>query len=68
VLAKSELAKKAGVKTGMVNWEARQLCPGIIMCPPQFEQYIKYSKLAKEIYKRYTPQVESFGMDVRAKV
>ena len=28
VLAKSDLAKKAGVKTGMVNWEARQLCPG----------------------------------------
>jgi len=26
VLAKSELAKKAGVKTGMVNWEAKGLC------------------------------------------
>ena len=24
VLAKSDLAKKAGIKTGMVNWEARQ--------------------------------------------
>ena len=24
VLAKSELAKKAGVKTGMVNWELQQ--------------------------------------------
>ena len=32
VLAKSDLAKKAGVKTGMVNWEARQLCPGL--CRP----------------------------------
>ena len=31
VLAKSDLAKKAGVKTGMVNWEARQLCPGLIV-------------------------------------
>lgn len=30
VLAKSELAKKAGVKTGMVNFEARKLCPGLI--------------------------------------
>ena len=27
VLAKSELAKKAGVKTGQANWEARQTCP-----------------------------------------
>ena len=28
VLAKSEKAKKAGIKTGMVNWEARLKCPG----------------------------------------
>ena len=30
VLAKSDLAKKAGVKTGMVNWEARQLCRDLL--------------------------------------
>ena len=35
VLAKSDLAKKAGVKTGMVNWEARQLCRNLIIVPPQ---------------------------------
>lgn len=44
VLAKSELAKRAGVKTGMVNWEARQRCPDLIVVPPQYEQYLKYSK------------------------
>ena len=27
VLAKSEKAKKAGVKTGMVNWEAKNFAP-----------------------------------------
>ena len=63
VLAKSELAKKAGVKTGMVNWEARQLCPGLIMVKPQYEQYLKYSELARNIYQRYTDQVEPYGMD-----
>lgn len=63
VLAKSELAKKAGVKTGMVNWEARQLCPNLILVPPQYEQYLKYSKLAHEIYNRYSDLVEPFGMD-----
>lgn len=63
VLAKSEIAKKAGVKTGMVNWEARQRCPDLIVLPPQFEQYLKYSKLTREIYRRYTDQVEPFGMD-----
>ena len=36
VLAKSEKAKKAGVKTGMVNWEAKQRCPDLIIVPPQY--------------------------------
>lgn len=63
VLAKSQLAKQAGVKTGMANWEARQACPGLIVVPPQYDEYLKYSKLAHEIYWRYTDQVEPFGMD-----
>ena len=63
VLAKSELAKKAGVKTGMVNWEARALCKNLIVVPPQYDQYLKYSKLTRSIYERYTDQVEPFGMD-----
>ena len=63
VLAKSELAKRCGVKTAMVNWEAKQLCKDLILVPPQYEQYMKYSKLAREIYCRYTDLVEPFGMD-----
>lgn len=63
VLAKSDLAKKVGVKTGMVNWEAKQRCPDLIFVPPQYDQYLKYSKLAHQIYYRYTDLVEPFGMD-----
>jgi len=63
VLAKSELAKKAGVKTGMVNYEAKQCCPNLILVPPQYDQYLKYSRLAHEIYYRYTDMVEPYGMD-----
>ena len=63
VLAKSELAKKAGVKTGMVNWEARRLCRDLILVPPQYDEYLKFSKLAHQIYYRYTDQVEPYGMD-----
>lgn len=63
VLAKSELAKKAGVKTGMANWEARQACKNLIVVPPQYEQYLKYSKLTQAIYQRYTDLIEPFGMD-----
>ena len=63
VLAKSEKAKKAGIKTGMVNWEARQLCKDLIVVPPQYDQYLKYSKLTQAIYQRYTDLIEPFGMD-----
>ena len=63
VLAKSELAKKAGVKTGMVNWEAQRLCKDLIIVPPQYDQYLKYSKLTQAIYSRYTDLIEPFGMD-----
>ena len=63
VLAKSELAKKAGVKTGMVNWEAKQKCPELILVPPQYDQYLKYSALARNIYERFSDLVEPYGMD-----
>lgn len=63
VLAKSELAKRAGVKTGMVNWEAKLRCRDLIIVPPQYDQYLKYSKLTQAIYQRYTDMVEPFGMD-----
>ena len=63
VLAKSELAKRSGVKTGMANWEARQACPGLIIVPPQYDQYCKFSRLLRNIYLRYTDLVEPYGMD-----
>ena len=63
VLAKSELAKKAGVKTGMAAWQARQQCRDLILVPPQYDQYLKYSRLTRAIYNRYTDLIEPFGMD-----
>jgi DNA polymerase-4 len=63
VLAKSELAKRAGIKTGMVAWEAKQKCPNLVFVPPQYEQYLKYSALARSVYTRFTDQVEPYGMD-----
>lgn len=63
VLAKSEKAKKCGITTGMPNWEALQKCPDLIIVPPQFDYYVKFSKLLHKIYQRYTDLVEPFGMD-----
>ncbi|MBQ3554526.1 MAG: DNA polymerase IV [Clostridia bacterium] len=63
VLAKSEAAKKCGVKTGETLWQAKRKCPEILFVPPHFELYQKYSLLAKEIYAEYSDRVESFGLD-----
>jgi len=63
VLAKSEEAKKFNVKTGDTIWLAQQKCPHIIIVQPKHDEYGKYSKLAQEIYYRFTDLIESFGID-----
>ena len=63
VLAKSELAKKCGITTGMTNREALSRCPKLVIVPPRFEYYSKFSKLLHEIYERYTDLIEPFGLD-----
>jgi len=63
VLAKNQLAKKCGVKTGDVIWEAKQKCPQLTIVPPHMDQYLKFSKLVRSIYLRYSPEVEAFGID-----
>ena len=63
VLAKSYPAKAFGIKTGMASWEAKSLCPHLIIVPPHYDLYFKYSRLARRIYQRYTDEVEPFGLD-----
>ena len=63
VLAKSEEAKARGVKTGDVIWEAKRKCPGLIVRPARFSEYARYSRAGREIYARFTDQIEPFGMD-----
>lgn len=63
VLAATREAKKCGVKTAMVNWEARQICPGLIMIPPDYGRYIHFSRRLRNMYEQYTDRVEPFGMD-----
>ena len=63
VLAKDQLAKKAGVQTGMALWQARQVCPDIVFVPPRMDLYLRFSRLAHEIYADYTDLQEAFGVD-----
>lgn len=63
VLAKSEEAKKYGVKTGEPIWQAKQKCPELLIVKPHHDEYIKYSKIARELYYEYTNLVEPYGID-----
>ena len=63
ILAKSELAKKMGVKTGEPIWQAMSKCPDLTIVPPHYEEYLRHSKLARALYYEYTNQVEPFGLD-----
>ena len=63
VLTADYIAKKYGVKTGMALWQARQVCPEITFIPPRMDLYLRFSKMASEIYSEYTNRVEPFGID-----
>lgn len=63
VLAKSELAKRAGIKTGMTNGEAKRLCKDLIIVSPHHGIYESFSERLHEIYLRYSDRVEPFGLD-----
>ena len=54
VLAKNYAAKAFDVKTGDAVWQAKQKCKDLVVVPPHYEEYIKYSKLARNVYSRYT--------------
>ncbi len=63
VLAKNYPAKAYGVTTGEATWQAREKCPGLVVVEPHYEQYMKFSRLARSVYERYTDQIEPYGMD-----
>lgn len=63
ILTADYTAKKYGVKTGMALWQAKQLCPDITFLPPRMDLYLRFSRMAQEIYAEYTDLREPFGCD-----
>lgn len=63
ILAKSREAKAFGVSTAEAIWEARQKCPQLVVVPPNYPLYLRYSRLSRQLYYEYTSQVEPFGLD-----
>ena len=63
ILAKNEAAKAMGVKTAETIWQAKRKCPDLTLLPAHHDKYRYYSRLAGELYGRYTDLVEPFGID-----
>lgn len=63
VLAKTEEAKKFGVRTTEPIWSAQSKCRDLIITTPHYEQYAEYSAIVRKIYEDYSDLVESFGCD-----
>ncbi len=63
VLTANQNAAKYGVKTAEPIWQAKQKCPDLVVVPPNYPLYVRFSKMAREIYSEYTDLIESFGLD-----
>ena len=56
-------AKASKIKRGLSLWDARRICPELIVLPSDYESYSIYSKRMSDIMRRYTPQVEEYSID-----
>ena len=63
VLTADYIAKKYGVKTGMALWQAKEVCPDITFVSPRMDLYLRFSRMAHEIYAEYTDRQEPYGID-----
>lgn len=63
VVAVSREAKRYGLKTGIPMWEARRLCPHLVLVPGSMSRYIEITKRFLTILKRYTAALEVFSID-----
>ncbi|EIN07940.1 hypothetical protein PUNSTDRAFT_135458 [Punctularia strigosozonata HHB-11173 SS5] len=56
-------AREFGIRGGMSLQQARQLCPGIITIPYEFETYKKYSLEFYTILMRYADDLQAVSVD-----
>ena len=57
------VARKYGVRSAIPTFIAKKLCPEIILIPPDFTKYKKFSNIFRDILRKYDPELESMGLD-----
>src|SRR5699024_4370073 len=63
VVTSSYEARAKGVKTTMQLWQARRLCPELIVLRPNFDRYRAASKEMFQMLAEITPYVEPVSID-----
>ncbi len=63
VLAKSNLAKQFGIKTGEPLYSARKKCPTIKIYESNFKVYKRYSDMLFQLLQEYSFKIERFSID-----
>jgi DNA polymerase-4 len=63
ILAKSDLAKARGVRTGESVGEALRKCPGLSLFAPDHDLYARYSDAMYEALSKYSPIIERYSID-----
>ncbi len=56
-------AKKFGLYSGISTWEAKRLCPNLIIIPADYDRYIFTSKRIFSLLERFSPTVDVFSID-----
>lgn len=56
-------AKAMGVTRAMMLSEIKKLCPNVVILPSDYETYSLLSKRFFEIVRRYTGEMEEYGID-----
>ena len=63
VAAASYEAKSYGIKNGMATWDARKLCPNLVVVIGDMTKYVYTSKVITRMLIDYTDLVEVFSID-----
>ncbi len=63
ILAKSNIAKQFGIKTGEPIYQARKKCPSIVVVPADHNIYKKYSDNLYKLFCEYTDKIERYSID-----
>ena len=63
VLAKSNIAKQFGIKTGETIYQAKKKCPQLRIFPTKYNLYEQYSNTLFNLLLTYTNKIERFSID-----